>query len=188
MVNKPYKIVTVPDPRLKVVAIAVEKVDPEIKLTLDRMLTTMYHYNGIGLAATQAGINKRLIVMDIPHNIDKCQSEEEAEELDKTHQSTIYKMVNPIITHQAQATAKYMEGCLSVPGQNAEIERPSAIELTYTDENNQECHLSATGLLATCIQHEIDHLNGILYIDYLSDMKKNILIKKSVKYAQEQAK
>ena len=178
-----YQLVTVPDSRLKIIATKVENINDEIKQILNNMIATMYEHNGIGLAATQVAINKRLVVMDIPDQINDCDSEDEAENLDKTL-STVYKMINPTIVEKSQSTAKYREGCLSVPGQNAEIERPESIKVQYLDENNKQCNISATGLLAICIQHEIDHLDGILYIDYLSDIKRKMLIQKAVKYEQ----
>ena len=127
------------------------------------MLETMYAANGIGLAAIQIGVPKRIIVMDL--------SKEENKKL------PMY-FVNPVITKKNNEKVTYEEGCLSVPNQFAEIDRPSKCEVEYLDYNGHKKNLQAEGLLATCIQHEIDHLEGILFIDYLSKLKKEIIIKK----------
>ena len=127
------------------------------------MLETMYAANGIGLAAIQIGVPKRIIVMDL--------SKEENKKL------PMY-FVNPVITKKNNEKTTYEEGCLSVPNQFAEIDRPSKCEVEYLDYNGHKQNLQAEGLLATCIQHEIDHLEGILFIDYLSKLKKEMIIKK----------
>ena len=130
------------------------------------MLETMYAAPGIGLAAIQVGILKRLVVIDI------SKGEEEKKPI---------FLINPQIIHQSKKTSIYEEGCLSLPGQFAEIERPAECILKYIDYNGKEKELKADGLLATCVQHEVDHLNGILFIDYLSKLKKDMIIKKLVK-------
>ena len=130
------------------------------------MLETMYAAPGIGLAAIQVGILKRLVVIDI------SKGEEEKKPV---------FLINPRIIHRSKKTSIYEEGCLSLPGQFAEIERPAECTLKYIDYNGKEKELKADGLLATCVQHEIDHLNGILFIDYLSKLKKDMIIKKLVK-------
>ena len=127
------------------------------------MLDTMYTAKGIGLAAIQIGVPKRIIVM----NISK----------EKNKKNPMY-FVNPIIIKKNDEKVTYEEGCLSVPNQFAEIDRPSKCEVEYFDYNGNKQHLKAEGLLATCIQHEMDHLEGILFIDYLSKLKKTIIIKK----------
>ncbi len=134
-----------------------------IQKIMNDMLETMYAANGIGLAAIQIGVPKRIIVMDL--------SKEENIKL------PMY-FVNPVITKKNNEKITYEEGCLSVPNQFAEIDRPSKCEVEYLDYNGHKQNLQAEGLLATCIQHEMDHLEGILFIDYLSKLKKAIIIKK----------
>ena len=130
---------------------------------MDDMLETMYSANGIGLAAIQIGIPKRIIVMDISKNDNKKEPK---------------FFVNPVIKNKDILKSTYEEGCLSVPNQFAEIERPKKCEVEYLDYNGEKKLLNAEGLLATCIQHEMDHLEGILFIDYLSKLKKSMIVKK----------
>ena len=164
------KILTEPDPILRKKCEPLEKVDADTKKLLDDMLETMYEAPGIGLAAVQVGILKRLVVIDI------SKAEEEKKPI---------FLINPKIIHQSKKTSVYEEGCLSLPGQFAEIERPAECTLKYIDYNGKEKELKAEGLLATCVQHEVDHLNGILFIDYLSKLKKDMIIKKLVKHKKE---
>ena len=156
-------IITEPNKILRQVSKPVETVNETEQILMDDMLDTMYAAKGIGLAAIQIGIPKRIIVMDISKNEDKNEP--------------MY-FVNPIIKNKNIQKSIYEEGCLSVPGQFAEIERPSKCEVEYLDYHGQKKILKAEGLLATCIQHEMDHLEGILFIDYLSKLKKSIIIKK----------
>jgi len=130
---------------------------------MDDMLDTMYDARGIGLAAIQIGVPKRIIVMDISRDEDKREPR---------------YFVNPIIKNKNKEKAKYEEGCLSVPDQYAEIDRPNTCEVEYLDYYGKKQLLKADGLLATCIQHEMDHLEGILFIDYLSKLRKSMIIKK----------
>ena len=160
------KILTEPDPILRKKCEPLEKVDIDTKKLMDDMLETMYAAPGIGLAAVQVGILKRLVVIDISKGEEKKQP--------------IF-LINPQIIHRSKKTSVYEEGCLSLPGQFAEIERPAECTIKYIDYNGKEKDLKADGLLATCIQHEVDHLNGILFIDYLSKLKKDMIIKKLVK-------
>ena len=160
------KILIEPDPILRKKCEPLEKVDKEIKKLMDDMLETMYAAPGIGLAAIQVGILKRLVVIDISKAEEK--------------KNPIF-LINPQIIHKSKKTSVYEEGCLSLPGQFAEIERPAECTLKYVDYNGREKELKAEGLLATCVQHEVDHLNGILFIDYLSKLKKDMIIKKLVK-------
>ena len=156
-------ILTEPNNILRQVSKPVEKVgDDERKLMKD-MLDTMYFANGIGLAAIQIGVPKRIIVMDISK--------------DEEVKRPMY-FVNPVFKNKDTIKATYEEGCLSVPNQFAEIDRPSKCEVEYLDFNGEKKILKAEGLLATCIQHEMDHLEGILFIDYLSKLKKSMIIKK----------
>ena len=164
------KILTEPDPILRKKCEPLEKVDTETKKLMDDMLETMYAAPGIGLAAAQVGILKRLVVIDISKEEEK--------------KKPIF-LINPQIIHQSKKTSVYEEGCLSLPGQFAEIERPAECTIKYIDYDGKEKELKSDGLLATCIQHEIDHLNGILFIDYLSKLKKDMIIKKLVKQKKE---
>ena len=164
------KILTEPDSFLRKKCEPLEKVDVDTKKLMDDMLETMYAAPGIGLAAVQIGILKRVVVIDV------SKVEEERKPL---------FLVNPQIIHQSKNTSIYEEGCLSLPGQFAEIERPAECIVKYIDYNGKEKELKTEGLLATCIQHEVDHLNGILFIDYLSKLKKDMIIKKLVKQKKE---
>ena len=164
------KILIEPDPILRKKCEPLEKVNVNTKKLLDDMLETMYAAPGIGLAAVQIGILKRIVVIDI------SKSEEKKHPL---------FLINPQIVNQSKKTSIYEEGCLSLPGQFAEIERPAECTLKYIDYNGKEKELKAEGLLATCIQHEVDHLDGILFIDYLSKLKKDMIIKKLVKQKKE---
>ena len=156
-------ILTEPNKLLRQVSKAVEKVGVEEQTLMNDMLETMYAAPGIGLAAIQIGIPKRIIVMDISH--------------DKEKKEPRY-FVNTVIKNKNIIKAKYEEGCLSVPNQFAEIERPNSCEVEYLDYDGKKQLLKADGLLATCIQHEMDHLEGILFIDYLSKLKKSMILKK----------
>ena len=157
------KILTEPNKLLRQVSKIVEKVGDEERILMDDMLDTMYDAPGIGLAAIQIGVPKRIIVMDIGR--------------DENRKEPRY-FVNPVIKNKNEEKAKYEEGCLSVPDQFAEIERPNRCEVEYLDYDGKKQLLRADGLLATCIQHEMDHLEGILFIDYLSKLKKTMIIKK----------
>ena len=163
-------IVIEPDPILRKKSIILEKVDDELRILLDDMLETMYAAPGIGLAAVQIGILKRLIVIDISK--------------DKEKKNPIF-LINPEIISKSKNTSIYEEGCLSLPGHFAEIERPEECQIKYIDYDGKKKEMKANGLLSTCIQHEIDHLNGILFIDYLSKIKKDMIVKKLVKQKKE---
>ena len=156
-------ILTEPNKILRQVSKQVEKVGEEEKKIMDDMLETMYQANGIGLAAIQIGIPKRIIVIDLAKGEEK--------------KNPMY-FVNPVIKNKNQNLATYEEGCLSVPDQFAEVDRPSTCEVEYLDYHGEKKILKAEGLVATCIQHEMDHLQGILFIDYLSKLKKSMIIKK----------
>ena len=156
------KILVEPDPFLRQVSQDVEKVDNVLRTLMDDMLETMYAAPGIGLAAIQVGVPKRVIVID----------------LSKEEERKPFYFVNPRIIKKSENNSTYEEGCLSVPGQFAEVDRPDQCHVSYLDYNGQKKELEAEGLLATCIQHEMDHLEGILFIDYLSKLKKSMIIKK----------
>ena len=156
-------ILTEPNKILRQISQPVEKVGKDEQQLMDDMLETMYAANGIGLAAIQIGIPKRIIVMDISKDENKKEPR---------------YFVNPIIKNKDNLKSTYEEGCLSVPDQFAEIDRPKNCDIEYLDYNGDKKLLKAEGLLATCIQHEMDHLEGILFIDYLSKLKKSMIIKK----------
>jgi len=164
------KILTEPDPFLRQKSQTVEKVDDDMRQLMDDMLDTMYNAQGIGLAAIQIGTPKRVIVIDLLK--------------EKEKKNPLY-FVNPEIVWSSKEEATYEEGCLSVPGQFAEIDRPNKCHVKYLDYNGNKRELKAEGLLATCIQHEIDHLEGILFIDYLSKLKKSLIAKKLSKQKKE---
>ena len=156
-------ILTEPNKVLRQVSKPVERVGKEEQKLMDDMMDTMYDANGIGLAAIQVGVPKRIIVLDIS--------------IDQKNKNPLF-FVNTIIKNKHEDKTSYEEGCLSVPGQLAEIQRPSSCEVEYLDYNGEKKILKAEGLLSTCIQHEMDHLEGILFIDYLSKLKKSMIIKK----------
>ncbi len=159
-------IITEPDPILRKKSAVIEKIDDELKKLLNNMVETMYDAPGIGLAAVQIGVLKRIVVIDISKKDEK--------------KNPLF-LINPEITFKSDTTSVYEEGCLSLPGYFAEIERPNECHLNYVDYNGNKKTLKADGLLSTCIQHEVDHLNGVLFIDYLSKLKKDMIIKKLAK-------
>ena len=156
-------IITEPNKLLRQISKPVSSVGKEEQKLMDDMLETMYAANGIGLAAIQIGIPKRIIVIDLNR--------------DEVQKKPMY-FINPVIKNKDPLKATYEEGCLSVPNQFAEVDRPSKCEIEYLDYDGNKKLLKADGLLATCIQHEMDHLEGILFIDYLSKLKKTMIIKK----------
>lgn len=156
-------IINVPDPLLKTISTPVAKVDADIRRLLDDMLETMYAAPGIGLAAIQVAVAKRVIVLDTS-----------AEEEEK---SPLF-LVNPEVVWESDERSVYSEGCLSVPEHYADVERPSSVRVKYLDYNNEMQEALMDGLPATCVQHEIDHLDGIVFIDYLSRLKRNMIVKK----------
>ncbi len=164
------KIIIEPDPILRIKSENLDKVDNTLRKLMDDMLETMYAAPGIGLAAVQIGILKRLIVIDV------SKKEEKKDPL---------FLVNPKIKYKSEKTSIYEEGCLSLPGHFAEIERPAECHVDYLDYNGKEKSIKADGLLATCVQHEIDHLDGVLFIDYLSKLKKDMIIKKLIKHKKK---
>ena len=165
-------IITEPNEILRQISKPVDGVGKEEQNLMNDMLETMYAANGIGLAAIQVGVPKRIIVMDISKEENKKEPR---------------YFVNPIIKNKDPLKSTYEEGCLSVPNQFAEIDRPSKCEVEYLDYDGNIQSLKADGLLATCIQHEMDHLEGILFIDYLSKLKKSIIIKKLSKKKSDTA-
>tara|TARA_B100000965_G_C19558276_1_gene743264 strand:+ start:312 stop:836 length:525 start_codon:yes stop_codon:yes gene_type:complete len=163
-------ILTIPNPILRKVSKPVPKVDKEIKKLMDNMLETMYDAPGIGLAAVQIGVLKRVIVIDLSKESEK--------------KNPLF-FVNPKIIQKSKELVSYEEGCLSIPNQFAEVKRPNSCTINYLDYEGKTQEIKTDGLLATCIQHEIDHLNGILFIDYLSKLKKDLILKKVKKQKKE---
>ncbi|CAO3442687.1 Peptide deformylase (EC 3.5.1.88) [Azospirillum argentinense] len=156
-------ILVAPHPVLKQKAKPVDKVDARIAKLMDDMVETMYAAKGIGLAAPQIGILERVIVVDVH---------------DKDEKPNPIRLANPEIVWKSDETSVCEEGCLSVPDQYAEVTRPSSVRVRYLDESNETREIEADGMLATCIQHEIDHLNGVLFVDYLSMLKRNMILRK----------
>lgn len=159
-------ILLAPDPRLKRRAEAVPQVDRNVRRLMDDMMTVMHDANGIGLAAPQVGVLKRVIVIDVSRPEDTPQP---------------YRMANPELLWQSEDTLTGEEGCLSLPEQFGEVTRPNAIRVRYLDENGESRELEADGLLAKCIQHEMDHLEGTLFVDHLSSLKRNIILRRMAK-------
>ena len=159
-------ILIAPDPRLKTVAKDVAKVDGEIRTLIDDMIETMYAAKGVGLAAVQIGVAKRVIVMDLEQKDDKKNPQ---------------VFVNPKILWASEELASFEEGCLSVPEIWEDVERPARIRAEYLDRNGKKQTLEADGLLADCLQHEMDHLDGVLFIDHLSRLKRSIALRKLAK-------
>lgn len=169
-------IIIAPDPRLKIIAEPVEQVDDDIRQLMDDMLETMYAAPGIGLAAPQVGSTKRVIVIDV-------QKDDEAEESEST--ANPIRMANPEIIEVSDYDRTHDEGCLSLPEYYAEIDRPDTVRVRYLDENNETQELDADELLATCIQHEIDHLDGILFVDHITALKRNMILRKLTKMKKQ---
>ena len=164
------QILTEPNEILRKISLKVEQVDSDIRNLMDDLLETMYAAPGIGLAAIQIGAPKRIIVLDIAS---------------KDNPKNPMFFVNPEIISKSVNHSTYEEGCLSVPGQFAEIDRPDKCHISYIDYNGQQKEIKAEGMMATCIQHEMDHLDGILFIDYLSKLKKTMIVKKLSKQKKE---
>ena len=166
-------IVIAPDPRLKQISTDVERVDDGILRLLDDMLETMYDAPGIGLAAIQVGVPKRLIVMDLAR---------------RGEDPNPLFLINPVISDASEEMATHEEGCLSIPEQYADIQRPARCTVTCLDRDGNEQVIRAEGLLATCVQHEMDHLNGILFVDHLSALRRKMLIKRVQKLTRQKLK
>lgn len=166
------EIISVPDPVLRKESAPVDRVDTELTRLADDMLETMYKAPGIGLAAIQLGIPLRLFVCDVSGQ-------------EETPDPRV--LINPEILWSSEERSVYNEGCLSIPGQYAEVERPARVRLRHLDREGQVREFDADGLLATCVQHEYDHLDGVLFIDYLSRLKRQMIVKKVVKAQREGA-
>jgi peptide deformylase len=161
-------VLTAPDPRLKIKAKPVKAVDDDVRLLMDDMLETMYANEGMGLAATQVGVDKRVVVIDL------TDENEGGEPL-------VMKLANPEIVWASEETSLSDEACLSVPNLRGAVVRATKVKIRYLNEHNKAVEIDGDGLLARCIQHEIDHLDGILYIDHLSRLKREIILRKLIK-------
>ncbi len=165
-------IVIAPDPRLKTRAKPVEHVDDRVRKLLDDMLETMYDAPGIGLAAPQVGVLERVIVIDVA---------------DKDEAPKPMRIVNPEVLWTSEERTTYNEGCLSLPDQYGDVTRPARVKVRYQDETGAAREVEADGLLATCLQHEIDHLDGVLFVDHLSMLKRNMILRKMQKLKRDRA-
>lgn len=165
-------LIILPDPLLRQVSAPVEQVDSQIIQLADDMLETMYDAPGIGLAAIQIGVARRMLVIDVSRE-------------DEENKPIVF--INPEIVKTTDELSTYEEGCLSIPDYYAEVERPAALTVNYIDRSGKQQTLEADGLLATCLQHEIDHLNGVLFIDHISRLKRDMVIKKFTKIAKAKA-
>ena len=178
-------IIEVPDARLKTVSTPVAEVTDETRALMDYMVDTMYDANGIGLAAIQVGVSQRIVVMDIsPSSEEQAASAEDGTDrgdrynLDGLEDEKLRYFVNPEIVWTSDETANYQEGCLSVPGFYDDVERPAECRVKFLDYDGTAQEIACAGLLATCIQHEIDHLNGVVFLDRLSRLKRQMILKK----------
>jgi peptide deformylase len=162
-------LIILPDPILRQVSAPIEKVDSDVLALADDMLETMYDAPGIGLAAVQIGVPRRLLVVDVSRD---------------GEEKTPLVIINPEILTSSDERSTYEEGCLSIPEYYAEVERPASITLRHVGRDGKQHELTADGLLATCLQHEIDHLNGVLFIDHISRLKREMVIKKFTKAAK----
>lgn len=163
-------LVLLPDPVLRQKSAPVERVDADLGRLVDDMLETMYDAPGIGLAAIQVGVPRRLLVLDVSKDEDGRNP---------------HIFINPEIVSASDERATYEEGCLSIPDYYAEVERPATVKVRHLDREGKEQMTEAEGLLATCLQHEIDHLNGVLFIDHISKLKRDMVVKKFAKLAKQ---
>lgn len=178
-------IIEIPDPLLRAQSAPVEDVNDELTRLIANMFETMYKAPGIGLAAVQVAVPRRLLVIDLqePQLKEDGTEDLEAEPIRRPH-----VFINPEILHSSDARKVYNEGCLSIPDQYAEIERPDIVRATWIDEKGQKQEGEFDGLMSVCLQHEVDHLNGILFIDYLSRLKRDMVVKKVIKSRKEREK
>ncbi len=165
-------LIILPDPLLRQVSAPVERVDDDLKRLADDMLETMYEAPGIGLAAIQIGEPLRLLVIDLAK---------------EGEPPAPHVFINPQVLESAEQRSVYEEGCLSIPDYYAEVERPASVRVQYIDRDGRQQEIMAEGLMATCLQHEIDHLNGVLFIDYISKLKRDMVMKKFRKLAKDRA-
>lgn len=183
-----YQIVNVPDPVLKQTASVIENINADIQAQSNKMVNTMYEGRGIGLAANQVGILNRMFVMDLPEGawqygeeIDGILQIEAGYRSGNGDQEVMRQprvFINPKVVWESEQRSVYEEGCLSMPGQYANVVRPAAVKVTYQDTDGATYEEEFEGLDSACVQHEIDHLNGVLFIDYISSLKRNMILKK----------
>jgi len=164
------EIITIPDKRLRLKSEPVKRIDSGVRKLVDDLFETMYHAPGIGLAAIQIGVAKRVVTMDLSKREDD-------------HEPQVF--INPEITWKSEETSKYEEGCLSIPEYYEEVERPARVKVKYLDLDGKAHEIEASGLFATCLQHEIDHTNGVLFIDHISKLKRDRVVKKFAKAAKK---
>jgi peptide deformylase len=174
------RIYETPDPVLRQISVPVENVDDELRVLIKDMFETMYEAPGIGLAAVQVGVPKRLLVMDLQEPADP-----EDENSPPVKEPRVF--INPEILSHSDTEVPYTEGCLSVPDQYAEVMRPDRVRARWLDENGKSLEQDLDGLLAICLQHEMDHLEGILFIDHLSKLKRDMVLKKLAKARRERS-
>jgi len=165
-------LIILPDPVLRQVSKPIETIDASVKKLAADMLETMYEAPGIGLAAIQIGVPTRMVVIDVAKQ-------------DEPKEPRIF--INPEVMHSSDERSVYEEGCLSIPEYYAEVERPATVRVSYIDGEGKKQEVEADGLLATCLQHEIDHLNGVLFIDYISKLKRDMVVRKFKKMAKDKA-
>ena len=165
------EIIKLPDKRLRLKSESIKRVDAGIRKLVDDLFETMYDAPGIGLAAIQIGVAKRVVTMDLSKK-------------DDDHKPQVF--INPEVIWKSEATSKYEEGCLSIPEYYEEVERPAQVKVKFLDIEGNEREIEASGLLATCLQHEIDHTNGVLFIDYISKLKRDRIVKKFTKAAKKE--
>jgi peptide deformylase len=193
-------ILTLPDPLLRVKCTPVAAVDDKIRALMDDMLETMYDAPGIGLAASQIGVTERVIVVDVARRRQQARGDNEVEQEGEEGEEQALQqasdeedaspnpicLANPEIVWASEDRSVCEEGCLSIPEFQEEVERPAQIRVKYLDRNGKECEIDADGILATCLQHEIDHLNGVLFIDHISRLKRERILKKFTKAARRE--
>jgi len=165
-------LIILPDPILRQLSKPIERVDADLQRLADDMLETMYDAPGIGLAAIQIGVPRRMLVIDVSREGEEKQPQ---------------VFINPEIVKSSDERSVYEEGCLSIPDYYAEVERPAAVRVKYLDRDGKLQEIEAEGLMATCLQHEIDHLNGVLFIDHISKLKRDMVVKKFRKLARDKA-
>ncbi len=185
------EIIKIPDPILREVSKPVEQVNDEVRKLLDNMLETMYDAPGIGLAGIQIGVPLRVVTVDCAKRTDdECEAvDENAEETKKPEpEPDPIFLINPEIVSLLDKSSVYEEGCLSIPEYYADVERPAGCTVKYIDRDGKEQLLAATGILSTCLQHEIDHLNGTLFIDHISKLKRDMVVKKFTKISKQSGK
>ncbi len=176
-------IIEVPDPILRSQSAPVERIDGDLTRLIADMFETMYEAPGIGLAAVQVAVPRRFLIIDLQEPDPVADGEEEGPPVRRPH-----VFINPEILHRSEARKTYNEGCLSIPDQYAEVERPDVVRARWLDQKGEAREGEFDGLMSVCLQHEVDHLNGVLFIDYLSRLKRDMVVKKVIKGRKEREK